>query len=199
MIIITWAAALIGGYLIGSIPFGVLVTRFAGQGDIRQVGSGNIGATNVLRTGRKDLAAITLLGDAGKGIVVVLLARFLTHNDWITAAAGGAAFLGHIFPVWLKFRGGKGVATFYGIMLSACWPAGLLAAATWLLTAFIFRISSLAALVAASLAPVFVLITDQPRPYSFLALGMALLIFLRHHENIRRLLKGEEPRIGKAA
>jgi len=196
---ITWAAALIGGYLIGSIPFGVLVTRMAGQGDIRQVGSGNIGATNVLRTGRKDLAAITLVGDAGKGIIAVLLARLITHDDWITALAGSAAFLGHLFPVWLKFKGGKGVATFYGIMLSACWPAGVLAAVTWIAVAFVFRISSLAALVAASLAPLFVLITDQPRPYSFLALFMAVLIFVRHHENIRRLLKGEEPRIGKPA
>ena len=199
MILTTWALALIGGYLVGSIPFGVLVTRFAGEGDIRQVGSGNIGATNVLRTGRKDLAAMTLLGDAGKGVVVVLLARFLAHNDWITAAAGGAAFLGHLFPVWLKFKGGKGVATFYGIMLSACWPAGVLAALTWIATAFLFRISSLAALVAAALAPIFVLVTDQHRAFSYLALVMAVLIFVRHHENIRRLLKGEEPRIGKAA
>ncbi len=199
MILITWIVALALGYLIGSIPFGVLVTKFAGAGDIRQVGSGNIGATNVLRTGRKDLAAMTLLGDAGKGVVVVLLARWLGNNDWITAAAAGACFLGHLFPVWLKFHGGKGVATFYGIMLAACWPAGLLAAATWIAVAAIFRLSSLAALVAAALAPIFVLITDQPRPYSYLALFMALLIFVRHHENIRRLLNGEEPRIGKPA
>jgi glycerol-3-phosphate acyltransferase PlsY len=196
LIVITWIAVLVGGYLIGSIPFGVLVTRFAGTGDIRQVGSGNIGATNVLRTGRKDLAAITLIGDAGKGAVAVLLAQLLFNNAWITAAAGAAAFIGHLFPVWLKFKGGKGVASFYGIMLAACWPAGLLAAATWLLIAFLFRISSLAALVAAALAPIYVLLTDQPRPMSFLALFMAVLIFVRHHENIRRLLQGEEPRIG---
>jgi glycerol-3-phosphate acyltransferase PlsY len=196
LIVITWIAVLVGGYLIGSIPFGVLVTRSAGTGDIRQVGSGNIGATNVLRTGRKDLAAITLIGDAGKGAVAVLLAQLLFNNAWITAAAGAAAFIGHLFPVWLKFKGGKGVASFYGIMLAACWPAGLLAAATWLLIAFLFRISSLAALVAAALAPIYVLLTDQPRPMSFLALFMAVLIFVRHHENIRRLLQGEEPRIG---
>jgi len=199
MIVISWIVALAWGYLIGSIPFGVLVTRFAGEGDIRQVGSGNIGATNVLRTGRKDLAAITLVGDAGKGAVAVIAAQLMFHNPAITAAAGAAAFLGHLFPVWLKFQGGKGVATFFGIMLAAAWPAGLLAAATWIAIAFLFRISSLAALVAASLAPVFVLVTDQPRPFSFLALFMAVLIFLRHHENIRRLLKGEEPRIGKKA
>ena len=199
MIVISWIVALAWGYLIGSIPFGVLVTRFAGEGDIRQVGSGNIGATNVLRTGRKDLAAITLVGDAGKGAVAVIAAQLMFHNPAITAAAGAAAFLGHLFPVWLKFQGGKGVATFFGIMLAAAWPAGLLAAATWIAIAFLFRISSLAALVAASLAPVFVLVTDQPRPFSFLALCMAVLIFLRHHENIRRLLKGEEPRIGKKA
>lgn len=195
-IAMTWVGVLVGGYLIGSIPFGVLVTKVAGTGDIRQVGSGNIGATNVLRTGRKDLAAITLIGDAGKGAVAVIAAWLLFNNPWITAAAGAAAFLGHLFPVWLKFKGGKGVASFFGIMLAACWPAGLLAAATWLLVAFVFRMSSLAALVAASLAPLFVLLTDQPRPMSFLALFMAVLIFIRHHENIRRLLKGEEPRIG---
>jgi glycerol-3-phosphate acyltransferase PlsY len=192
----TWVGVLVGGYLIGSIPFGVLVTRLAGTGDIREVGSGNIGATNVLRTGRKDLAAITLIGDAGKGAVAVIAAFLLFDNPWITAAAGAAAFLGHLFPVWLKFKGGKGVASFFGIMLAAAWPAGLLAAATWLLIAFLFRVSSLAALVAASLAPIYVLLTDQPRPMSFLALFMAVLIFVRHHENIRRLLKGEEPRIG---
>jgi glycerol-3-phosphate acyltransferase PlsY len=193
---ITWIIAVVGGYLVGSIPFGVLVTKAAGTGDIRQVGSGNIGATNVLRTGRKDLAALTLAGDAGKGVLVVLLAQFITHDDWITAAAGAAAFTGHLFPVWLKFKGGKGVATGAGLLLSACWPAGLLCAAAWLVTAFVFRMSSLAALVACALAPLFVLLTDQPRPMMYLALFIAVLVFIRHHENIRRLLKGEEPRIG---
>ena len=195
---ITWAIALIGGYLVGSIPFGVLVSKAAGAEDPRQVGSGNIGATNVLRTGRKDLAAMTLLGDAGKGVVVVLLARFITHDPWITAAAGGASFIGHLFPVWLKFKGGKGVATGAGLLLSACWPAGLLCAAAWLATAFIFRMSSLAALVACALAPLFVLLTHQGLPNVYLALFIAVLVFWRHQDNIRRLLKGEEPKIGGA-
>ena len=193
---LTLGIIVVGGYLLGSIPFGMIATRLGGAGDIRKIGSGNIGATNVLRSGRKDLAAITLIGDAGKGAVAVLLAHILFNNDWIAAAAGAAAFIGHVFPVWLKFKGGKGVASFFGIMFAACWPAGVLAAATWLLIAFLFRISSLAALVAASLAPIYVLLTDQPRPMSFLALFMAVLIFIRHHENMRRLLKGEEPRIG---
>jgi glycerol-3-phosphate acyltransferase PlsY len=193
---IIWAVALVGGYLVGSIPFGVLVSKAAGAEDPRQVGSGNIGATNVLRTGRKDLAALTLAGDAGKGVLVVLLARLLTHDEWIVAAAGAASFIGHLFPVWLKFKGGKGVATGAGLLLSACWPAGLLCAAAWLLTAFVFRISSLAALVACALAPLFVLLTDQPRPMVYLALLIAVLVFIRHHQNIARLLKGDEPRIG---
>ncbi len=195
---LTLAIAVIGGYLLGSIPFGLIATRLGGAGDIRKIGSGNIGATNVLRSGRKDLAAITLLGDAGKGVVAVLLARFLTHdNALVVALAGGAAFAGHIFPVWLKFNGGKGVATFYGVLLAAAWPVGLLAAATWLAVAALFRISSLAALVAAALAAPFALATDQPYPILGLCLFMAVLIYIRHKDNIRRLLKGEEPRIGK--
>ena len=194
--------ALIGGYLLGSIPFGVIATRMGGAGDIRSVGSGNIGATNVLRTGRRDLAAITLLGDGGKGAVAVLLAWLATRSHPVeqqavlTALAAGAAFLGHLFPVWLKFRGGKGVATFYGTMLAAAWPVGLAAGATWLLVAFLFRISSLAALAAVALAPLFVVLLDRPRPIALLALFMAVLVFVRHEPNIRRLLKGEEPRIG---
>lgn len=195
---LTLAITLVGGYLLGSIPFGLIATRLGGGGDIRQIGSGNIGATNVLRSGRKDLAAITLLGDAGKGVLAVLLARYLTHgNAAIIALAGGAAFLGHLFPVWLKFKGGKGVATFYGVLLSACWPVGVLAAITWLAMAALFRISSLAALTAAVLAAPFALATDQPYPMLGLALFMAVLIFIRHRENIARLLKGQEPRIGK--
>jgi glycerol-3-phosphate acyltransferase PlsY len=199
----TWmiAAAVIGGYLLGSIPFGVFATRLGGMGDIRQVGSGNIGATNVLRTGRKDLALITLLGDGGKGAVAVLIAYFLWHQPVLTALAGGAAFVGHIFPVWLKFNGGKGVATFLGVMLAICWPAGLACCATWLLVARLSKISSLSALVAAALSPMFVFFSGHFTPlgnYSamLLALFMGLLVFVRHHENIRRLLKGEEPRIG---
>ena len=195
---LTLAIAVIGGYLLGSIPFGLIATRLGGAGDIRKIGSGNIGATNVLRSGRKDLAAITLLGDAGKGVVAVLLARFLTHDTAaVIARAGGSAFLGHLFPVWLKFKGGKGVATFYGVLLSAAWPVGVAAAVTWLAMAFLFRISSLAALTAAVLAAPFALAFDQPYPMLWLCLFMALLIFIRHRENIERLLRGEEPRIGK--
>jgi glycerol-3-phosphate acyltransferase PlsY len=195
---LTLGIAIVGGYLLGSIPFGLIATRLGGAGDIRQIGSGNIGATNVLRSGRKDLAAITLLGDAGKGVVAVLLARWLTHdNAAIVALAGGAAFTGHLFPVWLKFKGGKGVATFYGVLLAACWPVGVLAAVTWIAVAVLFRVSSLAALVAAAFAAPFALATDQPYPMLALSLFMTVLIFIRHKDNISRLLKGDEPRIGQ--
>ncbi|HEX5380364.1 MAG TPA: glycerol-3-phosphate 1-O-acyltransferase PlsY [Phenylobacterium sp.] len=197
------AAALIGGYLLGSIPFGVLVMRAAGAGDPRTIGSGNIGMTNVLRSGRRDLAALTLLGDGGKGAVAVLIAWLITRDGpkedqaLLTALAGGAAFLGHLFPVWLGFKGGKGVATFFGTLLAAAWPVGLAAGATWIVVAFLFRFSSLAALAAAALAPLLSLyLFDRPYPISVMALFMAVLIFVRHQENIRRLLKGEEPRIG---
>jgi len=193
---LTLALAVVGGYLVGSIPFGMIATRLGGAGDIRQVGSGNIGATNVLRTGRKDLAAITLIGDMGKGAVAVLIARYVTHNAAVEALAGGAAFVGHLFPVWLKFRGGKGVATFFGVLLAAAWPVGLLAGATWIAVAVLFRMSSLAALVAAALAPLYALATDQPRPIVWLTIVMAVLIYIRHRENIGRLAKGQEPRIG---
>lgn len=195
--VLTIGLIVVGSYLLGSIPFGMIATRLGGAGDIRKIGSGNIGATNVLRSGRKDLAAITLLGDAGKGVVAVLLARWLTNdNAFAVALAGGAAFVGHLFPVWLKFNGGKGVATFYGVLFAAMWPVGLLAGATWLAMAALFRISSLAALTAAVLAPLFAFATDQPHPMVVLSLFMALLIFIRHHQNIARLLKGEEPKIG---
>jgi glycerol-3-phosphate acyltransferase PlsY len=190
----------LGGYLLGSIPFGVIVTRLGGAGDVRKIGSGNIGATNVLRTGRRDLAAITLLGDGGKGAGAVLLAGWLTGSAEMAALAGGAAFLGHLFSVWLGFKGGKGVATFFGTMIAIAWPAGLLAGATWIAVAAIFRRSSLAALTAAALAPLYVFLTGQtPEAKLWLSLFMAVLIFIRHHENIRRLLKGEEPRIGASA
>ena len=188
-------ASLLGGYLLGSVPFGVIATQLGGAGDIRQVGSGNIGATNVLRTGRKDLAALTLIGDIGKGVVAVLIARAL-WGDTAGALAGGAAFLGHLYPVWLKFKGGKGVATFFGIMLAAAWPVGLLAALTWIAMAVVMRISSLSALVAAALAPFFALATDQPPAIVALAAFTAVLIYLRHIPNIQRLLRGQEPRIG---
>jgi glycerol-3-phosphate acyltransferase PlsY len=195
------AMALAGGYLLGSIPFGVVIMRAAGAGDPRAIGSGNIGATNVLRTGRKGLALLTLLGDGGKGALAVLIAWLATRHQslaaqaWLTALAGGAAFLGHLYPIWLGFKGGKGVATFFGILLAAAWPVGLTAAATWLVAAFLFRISSLGALCAAALAPVYALLFGRPA-IAVLAAGMAVLVYVRHAPNIRRLLKGEEPRIG---
>ncbi|MCX7586845.1 glycerol-3-phosphate 1-O-acyltransferase PlsY [Phenylobacterium sp. 58.2.17] len=197
------AAAVVGGYLLGSIPFGVIATRLGGAGDVRNIGSGNIGATNVLRTGRKDLAAITLLGDGGKGAVAVFIAWLLTRNSGaqaqatLTALAGGSAFLGHLFPVWLKFKGGKGVATFFGTLLAAAWPVGIAAGATWIAMAFLFRVSSLAALTAAALAPIYVFLLDRPYPIAVMALFMGVLIYIRHKDNIGRLLKGQEPKIGK--
>jgi glycerol-3-phosphate acyltransferase PlsY len=196
----------VGGYLIGSVPFGLLAARMGGLGDIRKIGSGNIGATNVLRSGRRDLALITLIGDAGKGALAVLLGWWLARGTpdtaLLQAIAGGAAYCGHCFPVWLRFNGGKGVATFLGVMLAAWWPAGLLCCATWAVVAAIFRISSLSALATAALAAVFVFLTKglvpdkDPYPILWLALFLAVLIFLRHHQNIGRLLKGQEPRIG---
>ncbi|MBX3476364.1 MAG: glycerol-3-phosphate 1-O-acyltransferase PlsY [Brevundimonas sp.] len=192
----------VGGYLLGSVPFGVILTRAAGAGDVRNIGSGNIGATNVLRTGRKDLALATLLLDAGKGAAALLIARWLFANDLAAAVAGGAAFLGHLFPVWLGFKGGKGVATFFGLMIAAWWPLGLVAAAIWLVTAALFRISSLSALVASaatpilSLLPIAALGLPTAMPITLLAAFAAVLIWARHHQNIARLLKGTEPRIG---
>jgi glycerol-3-phosphate acyltransferase PlsY len=198
------AACLAGGYLLGSIPFGVFITRLGGAGDLRAIGSGNIGATNVLRTGRKDLAAITLLADMGKGALSVGLACLLTRRlgaeagAQAAAIAGGAAFFGHIFPVWLKFNGGKGVAVFFGVLFAAAWPVGVLAALTWLAIARLFRFSSLAALTAAALSPLYAFATDRAYPMLVLTVVMAVLIFIRHHENIRRLLTGAESRIGAA-
>jgi glycerol-3-phosphate acyltransferase PlsY len=188
----------IGGYLLGSISFGVIATRLGGAGDIRQVGSGNIGATNVLRTGRRDLALITLLGDAGKGAAAVLFASYLVSPQ-AGAVAGGAAFLGHLFPVWLGFRGGKGVSTYFGILFAAAWPIGLAAGATWIAVAALFRYSSLAGLVTAVLTPIYVAMAyGWKAPVLWLALGMAILIFIRHRANISRLFGGTEPRIGGA-
>lgn len=200
--VLTLLLAALGGYLLGSIPFGVLLTRAAGAGDVRKIGSGNIGATNVLRTGRKDLALATLILDAGKGAGALLIARAITGNDAVAAIAGGAAFLGHLYPVWLGFKGGKGVATFFGLMLAAAWPLGLVAAAVWLLTAAVFRISSLSALVATlvtpvlALMPIAVLTLPTSNSVFLLALAAMALIWLRHFDNIIRLIKGKEPRIG---
>lgn len=201
--LLTLALAAVGGYLLGSIPFGVILTRLATGQDVRSIGSGNIGATNVLRTGRKDLALATLLLDAGKGAAAFLIAQALFPDvPAIAAVAGGAAFLGHLFPVWLGFKGGKGVATFFGLLLAAAWPLGLMAGATWLLVAVLFRMSSLAALIAAVAAPLLALLPlpllGLPASGPMLALSVATagLIWLRHHENIARILKGTEPRIG---
>ena len=197
------AVAIIGGYLLGAVPFGVIVMKAAGAGDPRAIGSGNIGATNVLRSGRRDLAALTLLGDGGKGAVAVLIAWLATRGSsldvqaTLTALAGGAAFVGHRFPVWLGFKGGKGVATFFGTLIAAAWPVGLLAGATWLAVAALFRFSSLAALAAVALGVFYsALLFHRPLPVTILTAGMALLVYFRHSANIRRLLKGEEPRIG---
>jgi len=181
------------GYLLGSIPFGLILTELAGLGDVRKIGSGNIGATNVLRTGNKPLAAATLLLDGGKGAVAVLVARYLFGPD-AAIVAGGAALLGHMFPVWLRFRGGKGVATGLGTLLAIAWPVGLIACGVWLLTAAIFRYSSLAALLALAASPVVAWFLADRR-IAGLALFLAVLVWLRHHENIGRLLKGQEAKI----
>ena len=188
----TYALAAILGYLLGSVPFGLVVTKAAGLGDIRAIGSGNIGATNVLRTGRKDLALATLVLDGGKGAIAVLVAYAL---GWPAEVAGAAAFLGHCFPVWLKFSGGKGVATFVGTLLALWFPAGLFACVIWLIIAVAFRFSSLAALVAAAASPLVLFSMSKPS-FAIATAFMAILIFMRHYANISRLIAGEEPKIG---
>lgn len=190
-------AALVFGYALGSVPFGLLFSWAAGAGDVRKIGSGNIGATNVLRTGKRWAAAATLICDGGKGAVAVLLATSL-HGVVAGVFAGLGAFLGHVFPVWLRFRGGKGVATFLGIMLALAWPVGLLAIGTWLAVAAASRISSLSALVAATLTPIYLMLYGLPLP-AMLALVLAIFIFALHRGNIRRLALGTEPRIGAKA
>ena len=184
-------------YLLGAVPFGLVLTRTAGLGDIREIGSGNIGATNVLRTGRKDLAFATLLLDSGKGAIAVLIVWLVTGgNHGLMAIAAGAAFLGHCFPVYLMFKGGKGVATFLGTILALGFQVGLVACGLWLATAAISRYSSLSALVAAAITP-FLFLVGGRWAFFAAALFMAGLIFFRHRANIQRLLDGTEPRIGK--
>lgn len=182
------------GYLLGSIPFGMILTKAMGLGNLREIGSGNIGATNVLRTGNKGAAAATLLLDGAKGAIAVLVARALAGEDAAQIAAL-AAFLGHCFPIWLGFKGGKGVATFLGLMLALAWPVGVLACATWLATALISRISSLSALVAAAWSPLLSLMVGQGQIF-FLTLILTSLIIIRHRANLARLKDGTEPRIG---
>ena len=201
------AAAFAFGYLLGSIPFGVILTRLAGLGDIRKVGSGNIGATNVLRTGRKGLALATLLLDGAKGAVALLIVAHF-FNPEAALAAGLGAMVGHVFPVWLGFKGGKGVATALGLLLAAAWPIGALACLTWVAVAAIFRFSSLAALAAVALAPLYAWSADRLlwklwgsaivyAQVAQLALVIAILVWIRHAGNIRRLLSGTEPKIGQ--
>jgi glycerol-3-phosphate acyltransferase PlsY len=189
-----YAAALVVGYLFGSIPFGLILTRLAGTPDIRSIGSGNIGATNVLRTGRKALAAATLIGDALKGTAAVLAARYAFGPDAALAAAGGA-LIGHIFPVWLSFKGGKGVATYIGLLLGLAWPAALAFCLIWLAVAALSRYSSLAGLVAsAAMPPVLWFLGDRRTAILFVLLTM--LLWIMHRANIGRLLAGKEGKIG---
>ena len=184
-------------YLLGAIPFGLVLTRTAGLGDIRKIGSGNIGATNVLRTGRKDLALATLILDSGKGAIAVIIVWIVTGgNQGLMAVAAGAAFLGHCFPVYLTFKGGKGVATFLGTILALGFQVGLIACGIWLASAAISRYSSLSALIAAAITP-FLFLVGGRWAFFAAALFMAGLIFFRHRANIQRLLDGTEPRIGK--
>lgn len=189
-----YVAALLFGYLLGSIPFGLLITRASGLGDIRSIGSGNIGMTNVLRTGRKDLAALTLLGDALKGTLAVLIAG--TWGTDMAIVAGLGAFLGHCFPVWLGFRGGKGVATYLGVTLGLFWPAGLFFAFVWIGTAALTRYSSLSALIASAATPGALVLLGHLR-LAEAALLMTVLLWWFHRGNIRRLVAGEESRIGR--
>jgi acyl phosphate:glycerol-3-phosphate acyltransferase len=191
------ALALVFGYLCGSIPFGVLLTRLTGGPDLRSIGSGNIGATNVLRTGRKGLAAATLVGDMLKGTIAVLVARYLLGEEFAIPAAVGA-FLGHLFPVWLGFRGGKGVATYIGVLLGVAWPAALVFGAVWLAVAALTRYSSLAALTASVAAPLFLWWWSGVADAEAFALLSALL-WIMHRGNIGRLLSGTEGRIGGRA
>ncbi|TIO54178.1 MAG: glycerol-3-phosphate 1-O-acyltransferase PlsY [Mesorhizobium sp.] len=189
----SYVLSLLFGYLLGSIPFGLLITRAAGLGDVRNIGSGNIGATNVLRTGNKGLAAATLLLDALKGTAAALIAgRFAPE---LALAAGFGAFLGHLFPVWLGFKGGKGVATYLGVLLGLAWQGMLVFAVVWLAMAFLFRYSSLAALAAAVAVPIALYFISTPQIAGLFAV-MSLIVFIKHHANISRLFAGTEGKIG---
>ncbi|HLO22942.1 MAG TPA: glycerol-3-phosphate 1-O-acyltransferase PlsY [Methyloceanibacter sp.] len=196
-----WSSALLAlaafglGYLLGSIPFGLILTRLAGLGDVRKIGSGNIGATNVLRAGSKKLAAATLILDAVKGTAAVLLAAQWGETPAMLAGLG--AFLGHLFPVWLGFRGGKGVATYIGVLLGLYWPAGVAFCVVWLLVAFATRYSSLGALVASAASLAMLALTNQWR-LAALFLLLTVLLYIRHASNIARLARGEEARIGES-
>jgi glycerol-3-phosphate acyltransferase PlsY len=190
-------AALAFGYLLGSIPFGVILTRIAGAGNVRSIGSGNIGATNVLRTGRKGLAAATLAGDALKGTIAVLIVAALDAGE-LPLVAGLGAFLGHLYPVWLKFRGGKGVATYIGVLIALAWPVAIAFCVIWLAIAGLTRYSSVAALAASAATPVLLAFTSDPRT-TLLFVFLTLLLWLRHHQNIARLVAGTEGKIGRKA
>ena len=191
--LILWALL---GYGLGSVPFGMVLSRVMNLGDLRQIGSGNIGATNVLRTGNKTAAALTLLLDAGKGALALLLARWITGHEDAAQIAGLAAMLGHCYPVWLRFKGGKGVATFIGLMLALHWPLGLGVCAAWLVGAGLWRMSSMGALVAAA-ASTFLMVLTGYGQAMLMGVALTLLIFWRHRENIRRVKNGTEPKIGQ--
>ncbi len=190
----SFVAALVFGYLCGSIPFGILLTRLTGGPDLRAIGSGNIGATNVLRTGRKGLAAATLLGDMLKGTAAVLITEYFFGHDFAIVAAVGA-FLGHLFPVWLRFRGGKGVATYIGVLIGLAWPAAIVFCALWLVVAALSRYSSLAALVTSAATPVFLWWRGDPKDAALFLL-LSVVLWITHRANIARLLGGTEGRIG---
>lgn len=192
----TLIVTVIAAFLLGAVPFGLLLVRIFGLGDLRRIGSGNIGATNVLRTGHRGVALATLLLDGGKGAAAVLLARVLTGAEDAAQLAGFAAFLGHLYPPWLGFRGGKGVATFLGVMLALAWPVGLACCATWVLGALITRMSSAAALIAAATSTVWLFAFGEGRML-FATVLMTLLIYVRHAPNLARMKAGTEPRLGR--
>jgi acyl phosphate:glycerol-3-phosphate acyltransferase len=194
---LAFAISAVVGYLLGSIPFGLVIVKLAGLGDIRSVGSGNIGATNVLRTGRKDLALATLLLDSGKAAVALLVFQRIWGQE-AGFVAGFAAFVGHCFPIWLRFKGGKGVATFFGMMLAGLPLVGIMAGVMWLVTAITFRFSSLGALVATAAAPFLALVLNQGEAAVIFCAALAIMIWWLHRANIARLFKGEEPKIGGA-